>query len=90
MDSKNFDVNIKKYQELLTAREKKDPRFPLKPLSDNLAFTGEYRGFIIYSDETTEEQLTNVAFHFKDTMDWTFEPIMTATKMIELYTKSKK
>ncbi len=90
MDSKNFDVNIKKYQELLTAREKKDPRFPLKPLSDNLAFPGEYRGFIIYSDETTEEQLTNVAFHFKDTMDWTFEPIMTATKMIELYTKSKK
>ena len=85
-----MDINIKKYQELLTAREKRDPRFPLKPLSDNYAFPGEYRGFILYDDDTTEEQLMNVAFHFKDTMDWTFEPIITAAKTIEIYMKMKK
>ena len=89
MDSKDFDVNIKKYQELLAAREKKDPRYPLKPLSDNFGFPGEYRGFLIYDDDTTDEQLANVAFHFKDTMLWTFEPIMTASQMIKLY-KAKK
>ena len=75
MDSEDFDVNIKKYQELLAAREKKDSRFPLNPLSDNFAFPGEYRGFIIYGDDTSEDQLANVAFHFKDTMNWTFEPV---------------
>ena len=90
IDSKDFDAVLKKYQELLAAREKKDPKFPLKPLSDNYFINGEYRGFLIYSDDTTEEQLTNVAFHFKDLMDWSFEPIMTAAKTIELYQKSKK
>jgi hypothetical protein len=90
MDSKDFDANINKYKDLLAAREKKDSRYPLNPLSDNFAFPGEYRGFILYGDDTTEEQLANVAFHFKDTMNWTFEPIMTASKIIELYKKSKK
>ena len=90
MDSKDMDVNLKKYQELLAAREKKDPRFPLKPLSDNYAIIGKYKGFIIYNDDTTEEQLTNIAFHFKDTMKWCFEPIITASKVTELYMKSKK
>jgi hypothetical protein len=90
MDSKDMDVNLKKYQELLAAREKKDPRFPLKPLSDNFAFVGAYKGFIIYDDDTTEEQLANVAFHFKDTMKWKFKPLMFASKTIELYMKSKE
>lgn len=90
MDSKNMDVNIKKYQELLAAREKKDPRFPMNPLSDNYSFPGEYKGFIIYGDDTTDEQLANVAMHFKDTMDWKFKPLMTASKTIELYMKTKK
>jgi hypothetical protein len=90
MESTTFDVNIKKYKELLDAREKKDPRYPINPLSDNFVFPGEYRGFILYGDDTTEEQLTNVSLHFKDTMNWTFEPIMAASKTIELYIKSKK
>jgi hypothetical protein len=90
MDSVDMDVNIKKYQELLAAREKKDPRFPQKPISDNYSFPGEYRGFILYDDDTTEEQLMNVAFHFKDTMNWTFEPIVSAAKTIETYMKMKK
>jgi hypothetical protein len=89
MNSKDMDANIKKYQELLAAREKKDPRFPLKPLTDNFAFVGDYKGFIVYDDDTTEEQLANVAFHFKDTMKWTFKPLMVASKTIELYMKSK-
>ena len=59
-------------------------------MTDNFAFPGKYKGFIIYDDSTTEEQLANVSFHFKDTMDWSFEPIMTASKTIELYMKSKK
>jgi hypothetical protein len=90
MDSKDMDINIKKYQELLKAREKNDSRFPQRPISDNFAFVGEYKGFIIYDDDTTEEQLANVAYHFKDTMKWEFKPIMVASKTIELYMKSKK
>ena len=90
MESKNMDINIKKYQELLAAREKKDPRFPLNPLTDNYAFPGLYKGFIVYGEDATDEQLANVAFHFKDTMDWKFKPIMTAAKTIELYMKTKK
>ena len=90
MDPTDMDANLEKYKELLAAREKKDPRFPLKPLSDNYAFPGEYRGFILYGDETTDEQLMNIAYHFKDTMSWTFEPIVTAAKTIEAYIKMKK
>jgi hypothetical protein len=55
MESKNMDINIKKYQELLAAREKKDPRFPLNPLTDNYAFPGLYEGFIVYGDDATDE-----------------------------------
>ena len=89
MKSKDMDVNIKKYQELLAAREKGSTKFPTNPLSDNYCFTGKYHGFIIYGDETTEEQLVNVAMHFRDTMEWTFKPITSAAKQIELYMKSK-
>ncbi|MBS7619640.1 hypothetical protein KEJ21_03220 [Candidatus Bathyarchaeota archaeon] len=90
MAPEDLDVNLKKYAELLEARAKKDPKFPLNPLSDNYVFPGEYRGFIIYGDDATDEQLTNVTLHFKDTMAWTFEPIMTAAKWIEIYQKSRK
>ena len=89
MKSKDMDVNVKKYQELLAAREKGSTKFPTNPLSDNYCFTGKYHGFIIYGDETTEEQLVNVAIHFKDTMEWTFKPITSAAKQIEIYMKSK-
>ena len=65
-------------------------RFHQKPMSDNFAFVGEYKGFVIYDADTTEEQLANVAYHFKDTMKWKFKPIMVASKTIELYMKSKK
>ena len=90
MDSKDMDVNLKKYQELLAAREKGDPRFPQKLVSDNFAFIGEYKGFIIYDDDTTQEQLINVSLHFKDTMKWKFKPIIKTSKTIELYIKMKK
>jgi hypothetical protein len=90
MKSKDMDANIKKYQELLAAREKGSDKFPTKPLSDNYVFTGQYKGFILYDDDTTEEQLVNVSIHFKDTMKWTFKPISAASKTIELYIKSKK
>jgi len=90
MASKDMDVNLKKYQELLTAREKGSDKFPKKTLSDNYVFTGQYKGFILYDDNTTEEQLVNVALHFKDTMKWKFKPITEASKTIELYMKSKK
>ena len=90
MDSKDMDVNIKKYQELLAESEKGNPKFPLKPISDNYAFVGEYKGFIIYGDDTTAEQLANVSMHFKDTMKWKFKPLMVALKTIELYMKFKK
>ena len=90
MKPKDMDVNIKKYQELLAAREKGSEKFPMKPLSDNYVFTGQYKGFILYDDDTTEEQLVNVSIHFKDTMKWKFKPISEASKTIELYMKSKK
>jgi hypothetical protein len=51
---------------------------------------GAYKGFIIYDDNTTEEQLAKVAFHFKDAMKWKFKPLMVASKTIELYMKSKE
>jgi hypothetical protein len=51
---------------------------------------GAYKGFIIYDDDTTEEQLAKVAFHFKDAMKWKFKPLMVASKTIELYMKSKE
>ena len=89
MEPKDMDVNIKKYQELLAAREKGSEKFPKKPLSDNYVFTGQYKGFILYDDDTTEEQLVNVSIHFKDTMKWKFKPISEASKTIELYMKSK-
>lgn len=89
MDSKDMDVNLKKYQELLAAREKGDPRFPQKLVSDNFGFVGEYKGFIIYDDDTTTEQLINLGLHFKDTMIWKFKPILETSKVIELYLKTK-
>ena len=90
MNSKDMDANLKKYQVLLAEREKGNPKFPLKPISDNFAFAGQYKGFIVYGDDTTEEQLVNVSLHFKDTMKWKFKPIMLASKTIELYMKSKE
>jgi len=90
MDSKDMDVNLKKYQELLAERAKGNPKFPLKLLSDNFVFTGEYKGFILYDDDTTPEQLVNVSLHFKDTMKWKFKPLMLASETIELYMKSKQ
>jgi hypothetical protein len=53
-------------------------------------FAGQYKGFIVYGDDTTEDQLVNVSLHFKDTMKWKFKPLMLASKTIELYMKSKK
>ena len=90
MKSKDMDVNIKKYQELLAEREKGNKKYPLNPISDNFVFAGQYKGFIVYGDDTTEEQLVNVSLHFKDTMKWKFKPLMLASKTIELYMKSKK
>ena len=89
MESKDMDVNIKKYQEMLAAREKGSEKFPTQPISDNYVFTGQYKGFILYGDDTTEEQLVNVSIHFKDTMKWTFKSITEVSKTIELYMKSK-
>lgn len=90
MESKDMDVNIKKYKELLDERAKGNPKFPLKPLSDNFVFVGQFKGLIIYGDDTTQEQLVNVSLHFKDTMKWKFKPLMLASETIELYMKSKK
>jgi len=85
-----MDVNLKKYQEMLAAREKGDLKFPLKPVSDNFSFVGKNKGFIIYDEDTTTEQLINVTLHFKDTMKWEFKPIIEASKTIELYLKTKQ
>ena len=90
MDSKDMDVNLKKYQEMLAAREKGDLKFPRKPVSDNFNFVGKMKGFIIYDEDTTTEQLINVSLHFKDTMKWEFKPIIEVSKTIELYLKTKK
>jgi len=90
MDSKDMDVNIKKYQEMLAAREKGDPKFPRKPVSDNYNFMGKYKGFIIYGEDTTTEQLINVSLQFKDTMQWEFKPIVEVSKTITTYLKTKK
>ena len=89
MKPKDMDITIKKYQELLAEREKGSTKFPTKPLSDNYAFTGQYKGFIIYGDDTTEDQLLNVSQHFAEIMDWKFKPISLSSKTIELYLKSK-
>jgi len=89
MKPKNMDAVIKKYQELLAAREKGSKKYPTQPISDNYAFTGQYKGFIIYGDDTTEEQLLNVSLHFGEIMDWKFKPISLSSKTIELYLKSK-
>jgi len=53
-------------------------------------FAGQYKGFIVYGDDTTEEQLVNMSLHFKDTMKRKFKPIMVASKTIELYMKSRE
>ncbi len=53
-------------------------------------FAGQYKGYIFYGYDTTEEQLVNVSLHFKDTMKWKFQPIKLASKTIELYKKSRE
>lgn len=90
MDSKDRDVNLKKYQELTSELAKGNPKFRLKPVSDNYTFTREYKVFIIYDDDTTTEQLINLSIHFNDTMRWKLKPITEAFKVMELYQKSKE
>jgi len=87
--AKNMDAVVKKYQELLAEREKGSEKFPQNPVSDNYVFTGTYKGFIIYGEGTTEEQLLNVGLHFGELMEWKFKLISSSTKTIGLYLKSK-
>ena len=89
MDPKNFDTNIKKYQVLLEERKKGNKKYPLNPILDAYSFVGTYKGFVVYNDETTLEQMENVSLHFGETMSWHFEPVEPASKKIELYMKSK-
>jgi len=89
MDSKDVDVNIKKYQEALASREKGEQRFP-KQVFESHVFVGKNNGVVIYDEGTTTEQLINISLHFKDTVKWEFKPIVEASKSIEIYLKTKK
>ena len=89
MKAKDMDVVVKKYQELIAEREKGSEKFPQNPVSDNYVFTGTYKGFIIYGEETTEEQLLNVSLHFGEIMSWKYKLISSSTKTMGMYLKSK-
>jgi len=87
MDPTHFDTNIKKYQVLLEERKKGNTKYPLNPILDAYSFVGTYEGFVVYGDDTTQEQLENVSLHFGETMCWHFKPVAPASKKIELHMK---
>ena len=84
----DWDKVIEKFRLAMAERAKGSDKFP-KVLVENYAIAGQWRGFMLYED-ATPEQLANVTLYYRPEVKFEFLPIMEATKVIEIYMKTKK
>jgi hypothetical protein len=83
----DFDKAIKKFQEVITEREKETGKFP-KAVYGPVSMGGQWKGFAIY-ENPSNEQLNAMILHYKGVMTFKFVPIFDSVEIIEQYMKSK-
>ena len=87
MCPEDFDKVIPLFREAMEEREKGTDKFP-PTLSATYIMGGQWKGFTLYED-ASQEQLDNLALHYRPLVKFKFVPITEAGKRIAIHLESK-